>query len=295
MRTTTYLTTAARALAGAALLLAAGQALAADTATRPSLTLDGARRIAAAAVAEAQRDGHTGAIAIVDDGGQLLYLERLDGTFPAAARIATGKARTAALFRKPTRAFEDIIRNGRTPMIALEDFTPLAGGDLIEVGGQIVGAIGVSGAASAQRDDEVAIVGAKAAATLNATASASPAPVTYLDGPRVTGAFRKGAPLLETGGYKVHASHRDGPGQVEVHTRDTDIIYVVQGTARLVTGGTVKDAREIGPEEIRGARIEAGDARSVSPGDVVVVPNGTPHWFEQVPGDFQYFVVKVRS
>ncbi len=295
MRTSNRSPFNARALAGFALLLVAGLAFAADTASRPTLTIDGARRIAAAAVAEAQRDGRTGAIAVVDDGGQLLYLERLDGTFPAAARIATGKARTAALFRKPTRAFEDIIRNGRTPMIALEDFTPLAGGDLIEVGGQVVGAIGVSGAASAQRDDEVAIAGARAAATLNVPAATSQAPVTYLEEPKVTGAFRKGAPLIETGGYKVHASHRDAPGQVEVHTRDTDIIYVVQGTARLVTGGTVKDPREIAPEEIRGARIEAGEARSLRPGDVVVVPNGTPHWFEQVPGAFEYFVVKVRS
>src|SRR5207253_449594 len=67
------------------------------------------------------------AIAVVDDGGNLMYLERLDNTFAAGARISIGKARTAALFKKPTAAFEEIIRNGRTPMIALEDFTPLQG------------------------------------------------------------------------------------------------------------------------------------------------------------------------
>ena len=103
-----------------------------------------------------------GVIAVVDDGGNLMYLERLDDTFAAGARISIGKARTAALFRKPTAAFEEIIRNGRTPMIALEDFTPLQGGIPIEVEGKVVGAIGVSGAANQQRDEDVAKAGAAA-------------------------------------------------------------------------------------------------------------------------------------
>lgn len=126
------------------------------------LTLDGAKKVAAAAAANARAHGEAAAIAIVDDGGNLISVERLDGTFPAGARISIGKARTAALFKKPTAAFEDIIRNGRTPMIALEDFTPLQGGVPIVVDGAVVGAIGVSGAASAQRDEEVAKAGAAA-------------------------------------------------------------------------------------------------------------------------------------
>ena len=85
-----------------------------------------------------------------------------DGTFAAGARISIGKARTAALFKKPTSVFEDIIKNGRTAMVALEDFTPLQGGVPIEVDGKVVGAIGVSGAASQQRDEEVAKAGAAA-------------------------------------------------------------------------------------------------------------------------------------
>ena len=80
----------------------------------------------------------------------------------AGARISTGKARTAALFKKPTAAFEELIRGGRTPMIALEDFTPLQGGVPIEVNGTVVGAIGVSGAANQQRDEDVAKAGAAA-------------------------------------------------------------------------------------------------------------------------------------
>jgi glc operon protein GlcG len=125
-----------------------------------SLTLEGAKRVASAAAAEARSHNEGGAIAVVDDGGNLLYLERIDGTFPAGAMISIGKARTAALFRKPTSAFEDVINNGRTAMVALPDFTPLQGGIPLEVDGRVVGAIGVSGASSQQRDEAVAKAGA---------------------------------------------------------------------------------------------------------------------------------------
>lgn len=131
-----------------------------QVAEKKVLTLEGAKKVAAAAAADARAHSEGAAIAIVDDGGNLLYLERLDGTFAAGSRISMGKARTAALFKKPTAAFEEIIRGGRTPMVALEDFTPLQGGVPIVVGGVVVGAIGVSGAASAQRDEEVAKAGA---------------------------------------------------------------------------------------------------------------------------------------
>lgn len=155
-----------RSLAPAAALslaaLATAHADTAPTAARPALTIDGAKRAAAAAAAEAHAHQEGGAIAVVDEGGNLLYLERLDGTFPAGATVSIGKARTAALFQKPTSAFEEIIRSGRTPMIALSDFTPLQGGVPIVVDGVVVGAIGVSGAASQQRDEAVAKAGAAA-------------------------------------------------------------------------------------------------------------------------------------
>ena len=134
----------------------------AQLADKKVLTLDGAKKAAAAAAADARQHNEGAAIAVVDDGGNLVYLERLDNTFAAGARISIGKARTAALFKKPTAAFEEIIRNGRTPMIALEDFTPLQGGVPIEAEGKVVGAIGVSGAASQQRDEDVAKAGAAA-------------------------------------------------------------------------------------------------------------------------------------
>lgn len=149
-----------------ALLLAlalAPRAAQAQVTSKKTLTLEGARQAIAAGVAEAKKVGATGAFAVVDDGGNLMAVERLDGTFPAGANISIGKARTAALFKKPTRVFEEIIAKGRTAMLAV-DFTPLQGGVPIVVEGQVVGAIGVSGAASAQQDEDLALIGAAALA-----------------------------------------------------------------------------------------------------------------------------------
>jgi len=134
----------------------------AATVAKMTLDLDGAKRVAAAAAAEARKNNAGGAIAIVDDGGNLVYLERLDDTFPAAAVVAIEKARTAAQFRRPTRVFEEAIKNGRTSLVAVSAMTPLQGGVPILVGGKVVGAIGVSGAASAQQDDDIATAAAVA-------------------------------------------------------------------------------------------------------------------------------------
>lgn len=134
-----------------------------QTAQKKGLTLEGAKKVIGAAVAEAKKlNAPGGAIAVVDEGGNLMAVERLDGTFAAGANISIGKARTAALFKRPTKAFEEIINKGRTAMTTLNDFTPLQGGVPIMAEGQIVGAIGVSGAASAQQDEDLAIAGAAA-------------------------------------------------------------------------------------------------------------------------------------
>jgi glc operon protein GlcG len=141
-----------------------GSAAAAAAQTeRKSMTLEAARRIIAAALAEAKNKNAPGAaIAVVDEGGHVVALERLDNTFAAGATISVGKARTAALFKRPTKFFEDVINKGRTAMATLPDFTPLQGGVPIIIDGEIIGAIGVSGAASAQQDEELAIAGANA-------------------------------------------------------------------------------------------------------------------------------------
>jgi len=275
-------------LAAAGLLALQGAAARAQWTERKALTLDGARRVIGGAVAEAGRRHTTGVIAVVDEGGNLMAVERLDGTFAAGASISVGKARTAALFKKPTKAFEDLINKGRTAMTTV-DFTPLQGGVPIVVDGEIIGAVGVSGASSAQEDEELAMAGAAAAT--------APAPVSYFEAPRVREAFAKGSVLFDGDGrnYMVHASRRDAAGQAEVHAKDADIIYVVDGTATLVTGGTVVDAKSTAPDEVRGRQIAGGETRTLTKGDVLIVPAGTPHWFEKVPAAFTYYVVKVRS
>jgi glc operon protein GlcG len=143
-----------------ALLALAGEARA-QTVTKKTLTLDGAKAVAAAAVAEARRGNEGGSIAIVDDGGNLMYLERVAPTFPMGAHISIEKARTAALFQRPSKVLEDAIVGGRTSLLAVVP-GPLQGGEPITVDGEIVGAIGVSGAASAARDQAIALAGATA-------------------------------------------------------------------------------------------------------------------------------------
>jgi glc operon protein GlcG len=136
---------------------------------------------------------------------------------------------------------------------------------------------------------------AVAAAGLEVTTRLPAAPVTYLPEKHVRQAFVKGMPLLEVANYKVHASHRKEPGLVEIHTRDTDIIYMLEGSATLVTGGTLIDPRTTEPEEIRASESRGGDSRMINKGDVIIIPNGTAHWFKEVKGPINYYVVKVRS
>lgn len=147
----------------ALVLLSASLFANAQTVDKKALTIEGAKKVIAGAVAYAKKNNAPGGvIAVVDEGGNLMALERLDGTFAAGANVSIGKARTAALFKRPTKVFEDTIKNGRTAMVALSDayFTPLQGGVPITIDGQIVGGVGVSGAASAQQDEEMATAGA---------------------------------------------------------------------------------------------------------------------------------------
>jgi len=122
--------------------------------------------------------------------------------------------------------------------------------------------------------------------------AASSAPVTYIPASKVAAAFERGVPLVETAGYKVHASRREAPGMAEVHVRDTDVIYVLEGTATLITGGEVVDGKTIAPDEIRGASIRGGTEQHLFKGDVFIVPNGVPHLFKELQAPFLYYVVK---
>lgn len=267
-----------------------------QTLEKKSLSLAGAEQVIRAAKGEASRLQAPGAvIAVVDDGGNLMALERLDGTFAAGANVSIGKARTAVLFKKPTRVFEELINSsgkGRTVMTALENFTPLIGGIPIVVDGEIVGGVGVSGAATADQDEKLAIAGANAFS--NPLASTA---VSFFDSRTVSDAFGKGAVLLDGSdghNYMVHASRRSTPGQAEIHTLDTDVVYVLDGEATLTTGGHAVDAKTTALNELRGVSIAGGETRSLTKGDVVVIPAGVPHQFVKVTDPFLYFVVKVR-
>lgn len=290
----------------AVLLMGAMAASAESVADKQALTIEGAKKVIAGAVAEAKKkNAPGGVVAVVDDGGNLMALERMDHTFAAGANISIGKARTAALFKKPTKVFEDIVNKGRTTMVALNDFTPLQGGIPIEWEGTIVGAVGVSGAASAQQDEELAIAGANALGSMDIASMANghaPLPVTYIESQKVAASFQRGAVLVgedETmmhaaRNYMVHASHRDKAGVVEIHEYDTDIVYVLKGSATLITGGTPEGTKTIAPHEFRAPTVNGGETRTLVPGDVVIIPNGVPHWFKEVEAPFDYYVVKVR-
>jgi len=283
-----------------AAILSIASLAAAQTTEKKTLTLQGAERVIAAAKAEAQKLQAPGSVvAVVDDGGNLMALERLDGTFSAGADISIGKAKTAVMFKKPTRFFEELINSsgkGRTVMTALENFTPLIGGIPINVDGQIVGGVGVSGAASADQDEQLAIAASKAFESNAMSGDHAPA-VSYWEKSKVDEAFAKGAVLFDGSdgrNYMVHASRREKPGQAEIHTKDADVIYVLQGKATFVTGGEAVDAKTTASDELRGSSIRDGKTQQIAKGDVIIVPHGVPHQFLEVTNPFLYYVVKVR-
>jgi glc operon protein GlcG len=132
-----------------------------ELATKKALTLEAAKLIAAAAQAEAKKNGWNMVICVVDDGGHLIYLERMDGTQLGSVQVAQDKARTAVLFKRPSKALEEAVAGGRTVVMKLAGATPVEGGIPILVGAQLIGAIGVSGATSPQ-DGQVAAAGVAA-------------------------------------------------------------------------------------------------------------------------------------
>ncbi len=298
----------------------AAMALAAHAAlpSKQVLTLGAAKKIADAAAVEANKRKATVVIAVVDDGGNLLVLNRLDDTQVASVEVGIGKARTAAIFRRPSKVFEDQIREGRVAALALPGATPLQGGLPIVSEGRVIGAIGVSGN-TPQEDEDIALAGVKAADSIIAGVKAADsiiagvkaadsiiagvkavdsiiatngAAVTYLNKDQVAAAFAKGQPLIEVPEYKVHASRRTAGGMVEVHEHETDVVYVLEGTATLVTGGTLVNPKIIAPGEIRAPDVQGGETRKLMKGDIVIIPPNTPHWFKEVTDPFLYYVVK---
>src|SRR5205809_4099378 len=240
-------------LVTALLLLVSPTVVRAQLAEKKVLTLEVAEKVAAAAEAEDKKRNATVVIVVVDDSGYPLIVKRLDDTHVASVDVGIGKARTAAIFRRPSKVFEDQVKNGRVAAVALPGATPLQGGLPLIYEGKVIGAIGVSGN-TPQEDEDIAMAGVIRFEAANKPSASS---VTYLPAKQVSQAFVKGMPLVRGSNYKVDASHRDEAGMVEIHTRDTDIIYMLEGTATLVTGTTI-DAKTIEPEEVRGKESRGG-------------------------------------
>lgn len=122
---------------------------------------------------------------------------------------------------------------------------------------------------------------------------ATPSTVTVIPNAEVLDAFKKGRGMVESDDYKVNAGRRDAVGEAEQHARETDFFYVVEGTATIITGGTIQSPKTVSPGEIRGAGITGGETHTLTKGDVIVIPHGVPHWFDSISkAPFLYFVVK---
>jgi mannose-6-phosphate isomerase-like protein (cupin superfamily) len=146
-----------------------------------------------------------------------------------------------------------------------------------------------------QQTSRVILALVLAAGAVTFAQSQTPSAVQHLPGDKVQAAFAKGGTLIETDAYKVMASRRDADGQAEVHSRDTDIFYILEGTATLVTGGSVVNAKKTAADEERGDSITGGQEQAVAKGDVVTIQRGVPHLFKNVKAPFLYYTVKVTA
>ena len=262
----------------------------------PALTRQGAKLAAEAIGAEAARRGVAPVISAVDAGGALMYLHRPDDAQVASVEVTTDKARTAAIYRRPSKDFEDQASGGRPSALHLARAVPLQGGEPIVYEGEVIGAVGVSGATSADEDRELALIGADAAVrAASASGNGSADGAAFFAASAVEHKFREGGLLLDSAGYKIDAGRRVKPGEVEYHERVTDVMHVVQGSATVVTGGEMRDVREVAPGELRAPEVEGGTRYELHEGDVLAIPSGVPHQFVDVSDPFLYFVVKVEA
>ena len=116
---------------------------------------------------------------------------------------------------------------------------------------------------------------------------------TYISHDKVADALAKGGPLTSTKDYAVSGSHRTAAGQVEVHEKETDILYIVDGEATFVTGGKMVGGKLSKAGQWLGSDITGGETHHLTKGDVITIPAGMPHWFKEVPKSVSYYVVKV--
>jgi quercetin dioxygenase-like cupin family protein len=126
-------------------------------------------------------------------------------------------------------------------------------------------------------------------ATAVAAGAAGTAKITYVGHDKVA----KGGALVTASDFNVQILKRTGPGQVEVHDKETDTFYVLDGEATFVTGGTMVGGKVTAPNQQRGTDIRGGEVHHLSKGDVIAIPAGIPHWFKEVQPPFTYYVVKI--
>jgi mannose-6-phosphate isomerase-like protein (cupin superfamily) len=117
--------------------------------------------------------------------------------------------------------------------------------------------------------------------------------VTHIGHEKVAAALANSGTLVRASDYLVMGLHRSGPGHVELHEKETDVFYIVEGEATFVTGGKLVGSKVTSPGQRIGTDIQGGEAHRLSKGDVMVIPAGIPHWFKEVPHSISYFVVKV--
>jgi mannose-6-phosphate isomerase-like protein (cupin superfamily) len=122
---------------------------------------------------------------------------------------------------------------------------------------------------------------------------AADAPVVFISHDTVAAALAKGGPMVTASNLIVQGGHRDKAGQVEVHDKETDILYVQDGSATFITGGKMIGGKLTKPGQYTGTEIQGGETHYLTKGDAIVVQAGTPHWFKEVPSSISYFVVKV--
>ena len=254
----------------------------------PALTYEGAKHVAEAVGRAAAERGVAPVVSAVDAGGALIYLHRPDDAQVASVEVTTDKARTAAIYRRESKDFEDQASGGRPSALHLARAVPLQGGVPIEHDGEVIGAVGVSGASSADEDRELALIGAS---SLEPSANGA----AYFGRDTVDAKFRNGGLLLDTHGYKLDAGRRTGPGEVEYHQSVVDVMHVVEGRATVVTGGQMVEPREVAPGELRADAADGGTSHELSEGDVLAIPSGVAHQFTKVSDPFLYFVVKVEA
>src|SRR4051795_13598776 len=250
----------------------AGAAAVFSTSAERVLTFDGARIAGEAIAAASEARGVAPVAAVVDTNGELIYMWRPDKAQVASVGVATDKARTAAIYRRESRDFEEQVAGGRRPSaLHLARAVPLQGGVPLTVAGQVVGAVGVSGARSAAEDRELAQIGVAAA---ESAAGSRNGHASYFSGDEVRAKLASGGLLLDKPKYKIDAGRRNGPGDVEIHDNEVDVMHVLEGTATVVAG---EETHELGE------------------GDVLEIPAGVPHQFTGASDPFLYFVVKVAS